>query len=915
MDVNGTRMKLLLGRADWAACSDGDGNSLELAWDAGPATTVPDTFWDASLNELTLQPEPVEYPVSPLPDPPRLVDRRGAGADPFGNWYWIGADAASVEVFSPGDGSTATLWPAPDMTASASAASAPGGFGAAQAPPVVVPTGLSGAAVTEDLFLAIGTLDPPGLLVFDLRIGGPPMHLPWPVEVAFRPLDIATRPGGGVFVLDAVNARAWELDRHFRVVPAALPDPTEPPGGSFAPAGGPSSPPLGVAVLSPVEATPLTGAPIAIEAASDGGFLILDGGEDAPSSAVSYYAGGAQVGPAAPLQNPELSFGVHGQDMARVGTVLFVADSLGSQCYAFGLTLTPAGPQLALSPAFYPMRRYGGKGLVAAGGVANYDFGDRWLPLVAQPLERYPDTGTVVTMVLDSGLPGCLWHRLMIDARMGPGTGIQVWSVAGDDPQALEAADWQPEPDPLERANGSEFPFVDLGPYATYELLLQGGYGRFLMLKLELAGNGRATPRVRALRAWYPRFSYLHQYLPAVYGEDPDSASFLDRYLANIEGLLTAVEDQIAAVQLLFNPQTVAADALPWLAGWVALALDPLWDERRRRQFIASALQFYGVRGTIRALEIALRFALDPQVPASVFTDPEPSGPGGPRIVEAFRTRSTPGIVFGDPQDSAQPRQVTSTLRWTPDQGRDSLEQRYATYLSDCGLQPSDFPLAEPEDDSTAAWLNFCTAVLGFIPQAPDPARWSDFLQSRYSNPGAVLTAYGVSGAAPSDFSQLAPPSESTLPPDGAALLDWFQFQSVVLPMESAAHRFTVMLPWPLSVPDSSGDQSNVLTQAQIRDVASRVIELQKPAHTRFDIKFFWAAFRVGEARVGLDTQLASGSRAPELLEPALLGRDYLGASYLAGQPASDVIRRTVPGASTQSADATTQSPNAEEAP
>ena len=37
-----------------------------------------------------------------------------------------------------------------------------------------------------------------------------------------------------------------------------------------------------------------------------------------------------------------------------------------------------------------------------------------------------------------------------------------------------------------------------------------------------------------------PRFSYLHNYLPVLYREQ-ESAPLLDRYLANFEGLLTAV--------------------------------------------------------------------------------------------------------------------------------------------------------------------------------------------------------------------------------------------------------------------------------------------------------------------------------------------------------------------------------------
>ena len=54
------------------------------------------------------------------------------------------------------------------------------------------------------------------------------------------------------------------------------------------------------------------------------------------------------------------------------------------------------------------------------------------------------------------------------------------------------------------------------------------------------------NPRLHALRIYYPRFSYLTRYLPGVYQEDAVSASFLDRFLANVEGTNTAIEDRIA---------------------------------------------------------------------------------------------------------------------------------------------------------------------------------------------------------------------------------------------------------------------------------------------------------------------------------------------------------------------------------
>ena len=140
-------------------------------------------------------------------------------------------------------------------------------------------------------------------------------------------------------------------------------------------------------------------------------------------------------------------------------------------------------------------------------------------------------------------------------------------------------------------------------------------------------------------------------------------------------------------------------------------------------------------------------------------------------------------------------------------------------------------------------------------------------------------------------------PVPSVLPSDGAALVDWFQFQSVVIPMALKAHRFTVLLPWPLHVSDTQGVE---LDNTQLRDLAARIVDLQKPAHTTYTVKFYWAAFRIGDARLGDDTLLASGSRVPELVTQAVLGTNYLGDSYLGGPTATDAIRRTPPALPTR---------------
>ena len=88
--------------------------------------------------------------------------------------------------------------------------------------------------------------------------------------------------------------------------------------------------------------------------------------------------------------------------------------------------------------------------------------------------------------------------------------------------------------------------------------------------------------------------------------------------------------------------------------------------------------------------------------------------------------------------------------------------------------------------------------------------------------------------------------------------------------MERTAHRFSVLLP----VTTVTEDPFEMERRLQL---ARRIVELEKPAHTVFDVRFYWALNRIGEARLGIDTLLDVGSRAPQLLPDAVLGRAYVG--------------------------------------
>lgn len=972
MDVNGTRFQLILGPADWGRCLGEPGRPLVELW-AEPAGAS-DLAWAAATAELTLRPELAQFVASPFDRGPAQGQRRGAGRDRFGNWYWIDEAGGAIRAFSAGSGRAGHFWAPGDDAACAPEAPAPGSFAPLEAPGAAGPLALAGLAVTADHYLVVGVRGDPasppggeraGLLVFDLHAGGPPRRLLWPAASLFEPWDMAPLPDGGLVILDRRNRRYWTLDRLLR--PEQLdgaPLPLEPERRElFQPDAG--APRVTAARAFPASvdlaaATPPLADPVAIETMADGSVLVLDLVAGADFSRVYHFVRGAQDG--APASTDAVlrvvaqpaGFRLVGHDIAVLphegGERLYVAADDGNQAFAF--SIVRGGPVLQLEPVaeFLPMRLFGGRGLVRAGRQAYYDLEESWVPLVAQRRPRYAPEGRLLTWALDGREPQCVWHRLMLDGCIPADTAVTVESRAADDERALAVAEWLPEPAPRLRPDGSELPYLRTPSGArrgTWELLFQQARGRFLQLRLTLRGNGRETPRLRALRAYYPRFSYLERYLPAVYREDSDSASFLDRFLANFEGMYTSLEGRIAAAQLLFDVRSAPPEALDWLASWFGAALDPAWEEGRRRLFIANAIELFRWRGTAYGLELVLRLTLDRCVGQDIFT----RGPGGVgagpsyRIVEQFRTRRGPAVVAGDPTAPAR----SGAALWAPAQGRAELERRYTAAVTEAGVDPPpsggdlQLPLREPGGQLGAVWRRFTAEQLGFVPAlvAPDEALWRQYLTARYETPATLPADYGAgltsfaevpvpaqspTGAVAEDWTAFTaglartPETEVWLawqaflarryrrasalneaygtrwealsavplprrpPPDGPALEDWHSFEATVLGIRQAAHRFTVLIPTPqIGLEDQSQLEAE---QQRVLGLARRVIELEKPAHTVFGVKFFWAAFRLGEVRLGSDTLIGAGSRSAFLAAPLALGKAYLGAGYLApGHP------------------------------
>lgn len=824
MDINGTKFHLVHQPRDWGAW-----------YSAAQETTLAEIFlhpeayvdaeieWNAQEANLRLARQVPSFRNATTQPPTALKNRRGAARDRYGHWYWINEEQNGILFCAHGERSPVSFWSSLSTEACGDTNLNKSHF-QPRVPDVSAPLPLSGLTVTDGHYLVVGVVGQ-GILIFDLHGGGPPTLLIWilPDAQPFVPWDMAATPDGGVLILDREHRRYWQLNRHFQLSTTLPASAEEPPRTTFQPKDVGDGreprrvkqpvPHIGYVLSGEGDLLPPT-APISIERGPNNRVLILDAPDAAPSRVYVY----EQALPVAVLglhypvpdadNNPReealsahdfafLSLSVGDKDVASPmplqvvesaaeGTLLpllFVARRDGNQVIAYQLNADDP-TAIKVQPDYLPLRRWREKALVAAGDQIYYDFGECWIPLgvfqeclyataavIQSPInfarQYLPDApASAYTLIngipeqpFDSNLIGCVWHRLFLDAEIPAGTQIRIHARASDDPTLLALLPWLEQPKPYQRSDGAELPYYD--PYAgrrsdltlseragTWEILLQGVKGRYSQLQLTLLGTGRSTPEIQALRLWYPRFSYQQAYLPAIYGEDPVSAGFTERFLANFEGFYTTLEDKIVQLSALLDARTTPPDALEWLAKWLGVVLHPLWDEARRRFFIRFAHRLYTLRGTVSGIMIGLRLFLDEEVDEQIF-DPACLERSRVRVVEHFLTRTVAGNVFG-----------------------------------------------EPDND----------------------------------------TASGKSIAA-------------------------------------AAHRFTVLIPHRFA--DGQANSSETMRMIE------RILELEKPAHTWFEIKEYWNMFRVGEARLGLDTQIGySANFQPLVLGDSILPDSYLGYPY-----------------------------------
>lgn len=946
MDVNGSNFHMLLGERDW----------LPLLVKQHASQQAEHIWWDRTRQQLSLAPEILEVPASADELEFTTEQRRGAAYDHYGNVYWIGPQNNRVMYRPAATPAVESLfWSVDQLNTVAEIETRSGAFQPSrEATEIAVPQ-LRGLTVTAHEYLVIGSLQPAGLLIFDLHAGGPPFWKQWPEEVEFAPFDLSPAADGGLWILDRQTTtphQFWRLDRYFEVMPCSGSSIVLPgsDGNRFVPVDGEYEPrsgrqfPIGIPLLF---ASPLIDIdPYAIEALADGSVLILATGEASQASVIYHFIDGNLntdielneeiVGDLLSVNQLRIHDMYFIQDIStdshRLQGTLYLIALNGKQAFKLLLRVVGSDIELSMESTFLPLRDYAGKGIIGTGIEAYYDFKNFWLPLAEQPRRRYKTLtldGSVPCfpgLVFDGREPELVWHRLVLDACIPNGTAIEVETRVANERELLADSPWTREPKLYLRAEGSELPYHEpFGPQlelkpgmGSWELLFQQAQGRYLELRLNLHGSGRSSPRIQALRAYYPRFSYLNEYLPAVFRENRHSSSFIDRFLANVEGLYTVLEGRIELAEVLLDSRTAPPEYLEWLAGWLGAMMDPSWSDTRRRLFLDHAELLFRWRGTQIGMRAAIRLTIDPCADESIFDELLEGrshnlgtmGGRSVRITENFLTRSNPGVVIGDP---TTPKTLEFNLKsepWSPLQGALPLQRSFQAFVcklygangdKDAVLQEVNnqwgreyvsieairLPATLPANEVMARdWKLFLRDVIGFTyatVELADKLAYQHFLVRRYQQIARLNQAYQL--AEPNSYQNF---EEIELPEyvsdSGTPLFDWIEFVSLALPIKRNAHRFSVLVPTELN----ESYQERLQNLAQVEEVVAR----EKPAHTDFEVKLYWALFQVGSARLGLDTSLGEGSRYVALV----LGSNYLGQSYLSESHPWGVAGRRVIG-------------------
>lgn len=347
------------------------------------------------------------------------------------------------------------------------------------------------------------------------------------------------------------------------------------------------------------------------------------------------------------------------------------------------------------------------------------------------------------------------------------------------------------------------------------------------------------------------------QYLPAIFEEtQPGVGRALDlgQFLLPFQAAFDEFDEVLATIDRYFAPELAPdTDFLPWLATWVALAVDEEWEMDKRRRLISQAVELYRWRGTVLGLKryIALYTGLD----ESAIEIQEARWPGGMQIGVASRIG---GMVVK--QESASTK------------GANAINAAQHDYYVIDTVTPTDLPdgVPLPVDAGQPLQLYYCAdpdEKTGSVERIQLEEAGVHVAYRKPNNAGLVTLFHKRPGGADPD----AKPNISRRTDlidyaythiarsNGEAKTINYRGGTFLIEQAKLPYRFIVNIHWPAnSAPQSQTELDKRLTKVRA------ILDLEKPAHTEYYLKYTptmietvaqWMQIEV-RSSIGLDTAI-----------------------------------------------------------
>lgn len=207
------------------------------------------------------------------------------------------------------------------------------------------------------------------------------------------------------------------------------------------------------------------------------------------------------------------------------------------------------------------------------------------------------------------------WLRAEVLATLPPGTSLEISYASTSDPQVQEqavriaAGGARTAAHLREHLGQWQAPIIFRGPAQASPLAapLFDVRDPWLWVCVTLvAAPGMPLPRLHRLDVLYPGLT-LMQYLPALYQRaEAEPGNFLRALVGVLETGTQELDQRIAAMGSMINPQSAPVAWLDYVARWLGLPWDDALDEQQKRRLLLRADALASMRGTRAGLESLL---------------------------------------------------------------------------------------------------------------------------------------------------------------------------------------------------------------------------------------------------------------------------------------------------------------------